>query len=123
MANTDMLTKASLGQYGSTYLAASASLDLSGSSSTRYITAITMLVADTAFSELESLDGAVGFASTVTAENDLDNTADGIGAGGNGTDIGTSITFPAGVTIYGKWDKVIVHSTGSVIVYFAPKGF
>ena len=58
--------------------------------------------------------------STVTAENDLDGT-DGIGAGGNGTNLSSSVTFKAGTVLYGKWDKIITHSSSAMIVYFAPK--
>ena len=122
MANVDMLTKASFGHYGSTYLGASTTLDLSGSTSTKYITAILIVTDNSAFSALESLYGEVGFVSTVTAENDLDGDS-GIGATANGTDIGTGITFKTGMVLYGKWDKIITHSSSGVIVYFAPKGY
>jgi len=124
MANVDMLTKAAFGQYGSTLLNTTDVLDLSGSSATMYVIAITILTSDTKFAALETLGGKIGAGiSTVTAENDLDNVTTGIGASDNGDDIDTSNDlFPAGLTIYGKWDKVDL-GAGKVICYFAPKGY
>tara|TARA_R100000458_G_C8121650_1_gene140289 strand:+ start:122 stop:493 length:372 start_codon:yes stop_codon:yes gene_type:complete len=123
MANVDMLTKAAFGQYGSTLLNSTDVLDLSGSSATMYVIAITILSSDTKFAALETLDGKIGAGiSTVTAENDLDNATTGIGASDNGDDLATAYTFPAGLTIYGKWDKVDLGG-GNAICYFAPKGY
>ena len=119
--STDFLTKASFGHYGSTYLGAGVTLDLTGSSATRYIVAILITLDDSAIATLESLNGEVGMLSTVTAENDLNHETDGIGAGGNGTDLSSSVTFKAGTVLYGKWDKIITHSSSAMIVYFAPK--
>ena len=120
MANVDMLTKASFGQYGSTYLTGTGDCDFSGSSATRYVIAITSLESTTAFSALENVDGNQGSISTVTAENDHDGDG-GFGRGENGTDMGSNV-IPIGVTIYGKWDRVTL-SAGSCICYFAPKGY
>jgi hypothetical protein len=123
MANVDMLTKAAFGQYGSTLLNTTDVLDLTGASATMYVIAITILDSTTKFAALETLDGKIGAGiSTVTAENDLDNVDTGIGASDNGDDLETTKTFPAGVTIYGKWDKVDL-GAGDVICYFAPKGY
>ena len=115
MANVDMLTKAAFGQYGSTLL---------NSTDVLYVIAITMITSDVKFAALETLGGKIaGGISTVTAENDLDNTTTGIGASDNGDDVHTSNDiFPAGLTIYGKWDKVDL-GAGKVICYFAPKGY
>lgn len=114
--------EASLGQYGSTYLAGDDDLiDLSGSSATRYICSITFLE-DTQFHDLETLGGEVGAFSTVTAENDLDHATDGIGASANGRDLSVDASgqvFPKGITVFGRWDKVELHS-GACICYFAP---
>ena len=114
--------EASLGQYGSTYLDGDGDLiDLSGSSATRYVCSITFLE-DTQFHDLEALGGEIGSFSTVTAENDLDHATDGIGASGNGTDLSVDASgqvFPKGVTVFGRWDKVELHS-GACICYFAP---
>lgn len=113
--------EASLGQYGSTYLASDGDvIDLNGSSPTRYVCAITFLE-DTQFQALENLGGEVGSFSTETSENDLDSTTNGIGAAGNGTDLtigGSGQTFPTGITVFGRWDYVELHS-GACICYFA----
>jgi len=116
--NTNTANQLAFGQFGSTYLTGTGGVDLTASDSTRYVSAITVLVAAT-FSALENMDGAVGSISTVTAENDLDG-ANGIGAAANGTDFPTSLSVPVGVTLYGKWDKVTL-SAGSVVCYFAPR--
>lgn len=119
--NVDNLFKASLGQYGSSYLNANGDVvDLNGGSATRYVIAITMM-ADTTFQELQNINGEIGSISTVTAENDHDHATLGIGEAGNATDVTTSHTFPKGVTIYGKWDYVELNS-GSCVCYFAPRG-
>ena len=114
--------EASLGQYGSTYLASDGDvIDLSGSSATRYICSITFLE-DTQFHDLETLGGEVGSFSTLTPENDLDHATDGIGASANGTDLSVDASgqvFPKGITVFGRWDKVELHS-GACICYFAP---
>jgi len=113
--------EASLGQYGSTYLASDGDvIDLNGSSPTRYVCAITFLE-DTQFQALENLGGEVGSFSTETSENDLDSNTNGIGAAGNGTDLtigGSGQTFPTGITVFGRWDYVELHS-GACICYFA----
>jgi len=114
--------EASLGQYGSTYLDGDGdTIDLSGSSATRYVCSITFLE-DTQFHDLETLGGEIGSFSTVTVENDLDHATNGIGASGNGTDLvqdASGQTFPKGITIFGRWDNVQLHS-GACICYFAP---
>jgi hypothetical protein len=123
MANVDMLTKAAFGQYGSTLLNTTDVLDLTGASATMYVIAITILDSTAKFAALETLDGKIGAGiSTVEVENDLDNVDTGIGASDNGDDLATTFIFPAGVTIYGKWDKVDL-GAGTVICYFAPKGY
>tara|TARA_R110000796_G_scaffold17226_5_gene53208 strand:+ start:15258 stop:15626 length:369 start_codon:yes stop_codon:yes gene_type:complete len=122
MANIDSLYKAQLGQYGSTFISGTGDVDLTGGSASKYVIAITILTSDTKFAALECLNGEVGAGiSTVTAENDLDGV-NGFGASANGTNLSTSLLFPAGLTIYGKWDKVTL-GAGQVIVYFAPQGY
>ena len=104
--------EASLGQYGSTYLDGDSDVvDLNGSSPQRYVCSITFLE-DTQFQALENLGGEVGSFSTVTSE---------IGAAGNGTDLTVGASgqvFPKGITIFGRWDFVELHS-GACICYFA----
>ena len=124
MANVDMLTKASFGQYGSTYITGDGAIvDLNGATASKYVIAITMLEQTTFAADvgLQNLNGEISSISSITAENDLDNVDTGIGAAGNGVDITTTHKFPTGVTIYGKWDYVELNS-GSCICYFAPRG-
>ena len=113
--------EASLGQYGSTYLDGDGDLiDLSGSSATRYVCSITFLE-DTQFQALENLGGEIG-SFTNESLNDLDHATDGIGASADGTDLvqdASGQVFPKGITVFGRWDKVELHS-GACICYFAP---
>ena len=122
MANIDELTKASFGHYGSVYVPASTSLDLTASTATHYITAILIVADNSTFSALEALDGQVGMLSTVAAELDLDDVATGIGAAANGTTI-ASIPLKSGMVIYGKWDLATTSSSSTCICYLAPKGY
>ena len=119
--NADQLLKASLGQYGSSYLNGSGDIvDLNGGSANRFVVAITMMEATT-FQALENINGEIGSISTVTAENDHDHVDLGFGEAGNATDVTTSHTFAKGITIYGRWDFVNVNS-GACVCYFAPRG-
>jgi len=117
--------EASMGQYGSSLLDSDGdSVDLNGASATRYICAITFLT-DVVFQELQTLGGEIGSISTVTAENNHDDATNGFGAAGNAIDVikgGTATThaFPLGLTIFGRWDFVELHS-GMCICYFAPQ--
>lgn len=119
-----------LGQFGSTFLDGNASLiDLTAAAATKYIGAITILGTDGAatstFAILENADGAnLGNASISTVDGE-DEIATPWGAvtddGSNFAKIlTTSHEFPAGVTIYGRWDKVEME-TGSCICYMYPK--
>ena len=121
------------GQFGSTFMSGDgAILDLSQADAKYYVCAITFL-SDTLFggSGLGILDGGVGlglgkthFASnedTQTLDTDwgadtnaADNDSDLIVLDGSGT------TFPKGVTLYGMYDYVELHS-GDVICYVAPR--
>ena len=116
--------EASMGQYGSSLLDSDGdNVDLNGSSATRYVCAIPFL-ADTVFEELQNLGGEIGSISTVTAENNHDDATNGFGAAANAIDVikgsaATTHTFPKGVTIFGRWDYVELHS-GFCVCYFAP---
>ena len=118
MANNTDIYNATLGQYGSSFITGTGSIDLNGSSATMFVIAITMLE-DTTFQNLQTYKGEIRSISTVTAENDHDAE---FGAAGNATDITTSHTFPKGVTIFGRWDFVELNS-GSCVCYFAPQPF
>lgn len=114
--------EASMGQYGSSYLDGDSDVvDLNGSSATRYVCSITFLE-DTQFQALENLGGEIGSFSTVTAENNHDDTTNGFGEAGNATDLTVGASgqvFPKGITVFGRWDYVELHS-GACICYFAP---
>ena len=119
------------GQFGSTFLKGDgAKLLLTASTAKYYVCAITMIT-DVAFQALESLDGGVNMgmgdtafvgtdvlavdtmwnaaAADTTAETDEDADA-----------IANADVFPKGITIYGMWDNVELHS-GSAVVYVAPR--
>ena len=120
--NVDNLFKASLGQYGSSYLNGDGDIvDLNGGSATRYVIAITMMEGTT-FQNLQNMDGEIGSISTVAAECDHDHVDLGFGEAGNATTVTTSHSFAVGTTIYGKWDYVELNS-GSCVCYFAPRGY
>ena len=117
--------EASMGQYGSSLLDSDGdNVDLNGSSATRYVCAITFL-ADTVFEELQNLGGEIGSISTGPAgELDHDATINGFGTAANAIAVikgsaDTTHVFPKGVTIFGRWDYVELHS-GFCVCYFAP---
>ena len=120
-------------QFGSTFLSGDgAILDLTGATAKYYVCAITVVTAAKfGGSGLGILDGGVGlgmgnthFASnedTQTLDTDwgavtnaADNDSDLIVLDGSGTE------FAAGITIYGMYDYVELHS-GDVICYVAPR--
>ena len=119
------------GQFGSTFLKGDgAKLLLTASTAKYYVCAITMTT-DVAFQALESLDGGVnmGMGDTAFFGTDVlaidshwnaaaaDTTAE---TNEDADPITTGDTFPKGLTIYGMWDNVELHS-GSAIVYVAPR--
>ena len=120
--NVDDLYKASLGQYGSSFLDSDGdNVDLNGGSATRYVIAITM-IDNVVFQELQNMNGEIGSISTVTAENNHDDATNGFGEAGNATDLSVGASgqvFPKGITVFGRWDYVELHS-GACICYFAP---
>tara|TARA_R100001129_G_scaffold174627_1_gene147056 strand:- start:1084 stop:1506 length:423 start_codon:yes stop_codon:yes gene_type:complete len=121
------------GQFGSTFLEGDGKfLDLTSSSAKYYVCAITMLT-DVQFggSGLGILDAGVelGMGNTHFASNEDTQTLDtDWGATTNESDNDSDLivldasgtVFPAGVTIYGMYDYVELHS-GSCIVYVAPR--
>lgn len=119
------------GQFGSTFLKGDgAKLLLTAATAKYYVCAITMIT-DVAFEALESLDGGVNMgmgdtafvgtdvlaidtmwnAAAADTTNETDEDADAIA---------NADVFPRGITIYGMWDNVELHS-GSAIVYVAPR--
>ena len=120
------------GQFGSTFLKGDgAQVLLTASTAKYYVCAITMIT-DVTFQALESLDGGVnmGMGDTAFVGTDVlaldtmwNTTADTDTTAETNDDadaIGTSDTFPKGVTIYGMWDNVELNS-GSAVVYVAPR--
>jgi len=69
--------------------------------------AITM-IEDTTFTVLQSAEGA--------GVRYIGNTASNAGAGDGNEAMDTSNTFPAGVTIYGRWDSITLNG-GSIVAY------
>ena len=118
MANNNDIYNATLGQYGSSFITGTGSVDLNGSSATMFVIAITFL-ADSKFTALQNYKGEIRSISTVTAENDHDAES---GAAANATDITNSHVFPKGVTIFGRWDYVEL-AEGTCVCYFAPQPF
>ncbi len=131
MNSTD--TAYSFGMFGSTFMSGDgAILDLTGSSAKYYVCAITCLT-DVRFggSGLGILDAGVdlGMGNTHFASNEDTQTLDtdwgaATNAGDNDSDLvvldGSGTLFPKGITIYGMYDYVELHS-GDVICYVAPR--
>lgn len=131
MNSTD--TAYNFGMFGSTFLSGDgAILDLSQTDAKYYVCAITCLT-DVKFggSGLGILDAGVGlglgkthFASNEDTQTlDTDWGAD-TNAGDNDSDLivldGSGTVFPKGITVYGMYDYVELHS-GDVICYVAPR--
>jgi len=93
----------SLGQYGSAFV------DTTGQytpPSGLNIAMITMLT-DVEFAELTPSDTSVCFGTTTASP------------GTGGDTVTSSDTFPAGITIYGKWDSCTLQTAGDkIIIYF-----
>ena len=114
---------------GSTFLKGDgAKLLLNASTAKYYVCAITMIT-DVAFQALESLDGGVGMGAGDTAFVGTETlaidtmwnvaAADTTNESNEDSDpIATADVFPKGITIYGMWDNVELHS-GSAVVYVA----
>ena len=68
-------------------------------------------LANTTFTQLEANDTSKYFGTdTASPDPDLD---------GVGDTLTTSTEFPAGITFFGRWDKIDLAS-GKVIAYFGP---
>ena len=83
--------------------------------------AITML-ADTVFNTdglIADNNGAAGleYAGTGTAAHDLALVPDLGESGGGGQVVSNTITFPKGVTIYGRWTEVINNGATPIMLY------
>ena len=83
--------------------------------------AITML-ADTVFNTdglIADNNGAAGleYAGTGTAAHDLALVPDLGESGGGGQAVDNTITFPKGLTIYGRWTEVINNAATPIMLY------
>ena len=81
--------------------------------------AITMLE-DTTFDSSGGLvaEIATKYFNTADAAHDLDNNAETADEGSGGLQITNSMTFPKGVTVFGRWTEIDVNS-GSCIAYIS----
>ena len=102
------------GQLGSAYTTSSS--DAIKPPTNKVFVAITML-SDTVF---DSSSGLVSteptkYVNTETAANDLSAGSETTDQGSGGKVV-DSVTFPKGITIYGRWNEIDVNS-GSVLAY------
>jgi len=103
------------GQMGSVFTKASSDAIIPPTNAV--FVAITMLEATTFDAdgfETETPTKFVNGSSTIS--NDLDSGAETTDGGSGGARVVVGTTFPAGVTIYGRWTELDVNS-GSVIAY------
>ena len=103
-----------LGQGGSVYTTASS--DAIKPPTGRVFVAITML-ADAVFDSAAGLvaEVATQYVNTETAANDLADGSETANQGSGGIVV-DSVTFPKGITIYGRWTEIDVNS-GSILAY------
>ena len=103
-----------LGQGGSVYTTASS--DAIKPPTGRVFVAITML-ADAVFDSAAGLvaEVATQYVNTETAANDLADGSETASQGSGGIVV-DSVTFPKGITIYGRWTEIDVNS-GSILAY------
>ena len=102
-------TNTSLGQVGSVFVdTASAVLPPTGLS----FIAITILTDDTQFADTDGLVPEGGDGDTYIS-TEVASTS----AASGGTFIDSGNNFPAGITIFGRWSKITLASTGTIIAY------
>ena len=103
------------GQLGSTYTAASN--DAIKPPTNKVFVAITMVTACTfdTTTGLLSPEPAKYINTSATIANDLVDGAETTDGGSGGVTL-TSVAFPAGLTIYGRWNEIDV-ATGSCVAY------
>lgn len=120
MANTNDNNGASLGKYGAAYLDTT---DLFEPPTGMVITAIQFLAQNT-LNTLTAVDtdaGARRFFNTANAAHAANESLEG----NNGQQLDNTCIFPAGTTIYGRWNSVKLQTAdgdGGVIIYLAPIG-
>lgn len=119
LSNTATANQVAFGQLGAVYTTASS--DAIKPPTDMVFVAITML-SDTTFDTASSDEGglvaevATKHFNTADAAGDLADGSETAAEGSGGLIITSSVTFPKGVTIYGRWTEIDV-ATGSVIAY------
>ena len=83
------------------------------------ITFLTNTTLNTTSGLVADNDAANGmeFIGTGTAAHDLTVGSESGVSGGGGKAVVTATTFPAGVTVYGRWTKVTTVTSGQYIAY------
>lgn len=104
-----------VGQYGSVYTTAAS--DAIKPPTGSVFAAITMLE-DTTFDTSGGLiaQSATKFINTEDAAGDLAAGSETIDEGSGGLQVANTVTFPKGVTIFGRWTEIDINS-GSIIAY------
>jgi hypothetical protein len=102
------------GQLGSVYTTASS--DAIVPPTNKVFVAITML-AETVFDAANGLVSTepTKYINTETAANDLAAGSETVDQGSGGQVVDT-VSFPTGITIYGRWNEIDVNS-GSIVAY------
>ena len=115
ISNTATANQVAFGQLGAVFTTTSS--DAIKPPKGMVFVAITML-SDTTFDSSTGLLAEVPTKhfNTAVAAGDLDNDSETEAEGSGGKVITSSVTFPKGVTIYGRWTEIDV-ATGSVIAY------
>ena len=108
----------SLGQYGSVYTTGSSE---EINPPTNHIFAAITFLDDTVFDGSGGLisEAPTKFINTETAAHDL-TAGEETEEQGTGGAVVDSVTFPKGITIFGRWTEIHVNS-GKIIAYIAPK--
>ena len=115
MANVDTLYQQQFGQQGSIFT------DVDGAISppnNKVFVAIQM-VADSTFDSSSGMvadvsNGGLGFPGTAASIHDGTTASNVVGTGGDVVDV--SNTFPAGLTIFGRWTSINL-GAGAIIAY------
>ena len=113
IANTSTFNQVSFGQYGTVFTKASS--DAIKPPEGMVFIAITVLTDSTTF---DSSGGLVStdpnrFMNTEAAAHDEDDGSETQERGSGGVQITSSDTFPAGITIFGRWNEIDV-AAGSI---------
>lgn len=113
LANTSTFNQVSFGQYGTVFTKASS--DAIKPPEGMVFVAITILTDNTTFDSsggLVSTDSSK-WMNTEAAAHDEDSGSENQEYGSGGVQITSSDTFPAGITIFGRWSEIDVAS-GSI---------